>query len=218
VSTKILQAIYLMKDRRMIFFLPVFFYSGLEQGFIFGDFTKNCIKEPLGTEWIGFIMAVFAAVDAVSSYTFGKLSDSFGKGPMVLVGFLTHLAFHAFWVFFLYFKSFADIADYRYILFITASIYGIGDAVWNTFPSIMMSFFWTEQAEAAFSVMKLFNSLGFTAAFIWGPLLTFFQKEMIAVSVLIVSVTGVFILDRFITSLDGKNAGGYQSINITKDA
>jgi len=218
VSSRILQAIYLMKDRRMIFIIPVLFYSGLEQGFIFGDFTKNCIKDPLGAEWIGFIMAVFAAVDAVSSYTFGKLSDTFGKRPMILIGFLTHIAFHSFWVFFLQYKSFSDIADYRYILFISAAVYGIGDAVWNTFPSIMMSFFWTEQAEAAFSVLKLFNSLGFTAAFIWGPLLTFFQKEMIAVSVLVVAVSGIFILDRFIASLDGKVTGAYQPINVTKDA
>jgi len=215
LSVRILDAIFLMKDKRMLFLIPTLFYSGIEMGFIFGDFTKECISNPLGTGWIGFVMSVFGATDAIGSFVLGRLSDKAGKRLLVAVGFFTHILFHTFWIFFLHWKSFDAIPDYKYMLFITAAIYGLGDAVWNMFPSIMMSSVFTDQAEAAFSVLKLFNSLGFAAAFVYGPLLPFLYKQIIALSVLFVAVLCLVLLDRFIVPIDGKKA---DPINATKDA
>merc|ERR1712048_792379 len=46
-------------DRRMQCLIPLIMYSGLEMGFIWGDFTSNWVKPSVGTSYIGYVMAAF---------------------------------------------------------------------------------------------------------------------------------------------------------------
>lgn len=63
-------------------------FSGLEQGFVFADFTKSYVTCALGIERVGFVMICFGVVDAFFSLTLGKkgtfLTDSkvFLKGAV----------------------------------------------------------------------------------------------------------------------------------------
>lgn len=68
---KILKAVLLLRSSTLLFLIPCIFYSGLEMGFLFGDFTSEVIKPTHGQHWIGYIMAVFGGVDALSSFIFG---------------------------------------------------------------------------------------------------------------------------------------------------
>jgi len=51
----------------MLLLVPAIFYSGVEMGFMSGDFTKNCVGDTVGNNWIGFVMAAFGAGDVVGS-------------------------------------------------------------------------------------------------------------------------------------------------------
>lgn len=148
---------------------------GMEQSFVFGDFTKNIISETKGTNWIGFVMAVFGVTDALSSVTLGRLADRFGKRLFVAVGLLAHLAVLSFFLCFLFLDDDAldDIYDNFWILFVAAGILGIADSCWNTFPCTMMSVFFIDDAEAAFATLKFFQASGSVCVFVWGPLLDF---------------------------------------------
>jgi hypothetical protein len=88
----------------MICLVPCLFYSGLEMAygnfieislkvirFMFGDFTKEGIADVLGAKWIGFIMAVFGAFDAVGSVLLGKIS---GKFPSLVLCINTNQQMH----------------------------------------------------------------------------------------------------------------------------
>ena len=47
-----------VRERRLLFLLPLVVYSGVQAGFIYGDFTANYVKPTLGTDNIGYVMAV----------------------------------------------------------------------------------------------------------------------------------------------------------------
>lgn len=102
-------------------------------------------------------MALFGAVNTLSSLAMGRISDSFGNKPLAFIGFLAHFSFYA--CFFAAIKVLGPewpqwFQDHQYLLYIGAGVYGIGDASANTFPNIICSLFFTDDAEAAFSSLK----------------------------------------------------------------
>jgi len=179
----------------MTFLVPVIIYNGMELGFIAGDFTNSIIAKTIGIEWIGYVMAVFAATDAICSVLFGKLADKFGKWVIIVLGFVFHAIFYIFYLVFLSYYSLEDLSQNSYLLFITAGIFGIGDAAWTPFTSMMMSVFFTEQTEAAFSNLKFWQSIGYIIAFVWAPHLDFFKKLIIMFAILGFSVASLATLE-----------------------
>jgi MFS family permease len=152
----------------MLLLLPVFFFSGLEQGFIFGSFTGDIIKGSVGVGMrfinlinsvgkVGFIMALFGAVNTLSSLIMGKVSDSFGNKPLVFFGFLAHITFYACFFAAIKVQPLTWFATHEYLLYLGAAVCGFGDACLNTFPNVLCSLFFTDNAEAAFSNLKFFQ-------------------------------------------------------------
>ena len=88
----------LIKDMRLPLLVCYMVYSGMEMVFMWSDFTSNYVQ-PNDLN-IGYVTAVFGAVDAVSSAIVGKVSDVVGQWPMVYLGlaaqvrcFLQHSSF-----------------------------------------------------------------------------------------------------------------------------
>ncbi|RHY86988.1 hypothetical protein DYB35_002920 [Aphanomyces astaci] len=65
------------KDRRMVVLIPVWLLSGLQLGFVSGEFTVHFIRQSLGSASIGYVMATFGVVNVVCSFWFGKLADKY---------------------------------------------------------------------------------------------------------------------------------------------
>jgi len=59
----------------MILLAPLMAFNGMELGFVWGEFTTNFVRESLGENSIGYVMGIFGAVNVVSSYGIGRLSD-----------------------------------------------------------------------------------------------------------------------------------------------
>ena len=51
-------------------------FNGLEQGFVWGDFTAHFIEKSVGEASIGYLMVIFGGTNAVGSYISGKLSHA----------------------------------------------------------------------------------------------------------------------------------------------
>ncbi|RHY08636.1 hypothetical protein DYB25_009028 [Aphanomyces astaci] len=75
------------KDRRMVVLIPVWLLSGLQLGFVSGEFTVHFIRQSLGSASIGYVMATFGVVNVVCSFWFGKLADKIGLFFAQMVGF-----------------------------------------------------------------------------------------------------------------------------------
>src|SRR4051794_39312798 len=65
----------LLFDRKMQMIIATIIYSGVSQGFIFGDFPPMIADK----QWKFFVMAAFGLADVLSSILLGKLSDRVGR-------------------------------------------------------------------------------------------------------------------------------------------
>eukprot|EP00756_Hemistasia_phaeocysticola_P013055 Hpha_TRINITY_DN15248_c0_g1::TRINITY_DN15248_c0_g1_i1::g.67783::m.67783 len=148
-------------DRRMLCLIPLIMYSGLEMGFIWGDFTSNWVKPSVGTNNIGYVMAAFGASDVLFSALLGKVSDSIGRFPVVLLGSTAQLA-----TLVTLYKVDVGGCDHKWtLLIISACAWGIGDAAYNTQIGALLGEYFEDRKEDAFSNLKLWQSLMTAIAF-----------------------------------------------------
>jgi len=64
----------------------------------------------------------------------------------LVVGFLAHATFIAFYISVLRISNIEELAANSWILFLSAAVLGVADACWNTFPPLMMSVFFSDNA------------------------------------------------------------------------
>lgn len=204
IGIKIVQVFVLLRDPRMYLLVLSMIYVGLEQAFTAADFTSDVIKKTMGMEYIGIVLCAFGGVGAVASFVVGKLSDRLGKMIFVIVGSLAHGTFFAFFLFLQLFSSIEWLHQHSYVLFIMSGILGLGDACWNTFVSVMMSSFFTDKTEPAFSNFRFWMALGFVMNFVWGSFLVdqYHIKCIILVNVMVLATTCVVILNFLVSPLD----------------
>jgi len=155
--------IALWKDYKLQLLIPIIMYSGLEQGFIWGDFTANYITEGLGEDYIGYVMAVFGASDAVFSVLLGSVSDSIGRRPIIIAGAIVQLVVCA--LLFAFDVTEMERGKTWGLLIACAILWGIGDAVWNTQISATIGDVFREDKEGGFANLKFWQSLMVAIAF-----------------------------------------------------
>ncbi|KAJ8538370.1 hypothetical protein K7X08_014910 [Anisodus acutangulus] len=78
VATLFKSIITLLQDIRMLLVIPLTAYSGLQQAFVWAEFTKYIVKPTMGESGVGGAMAVYGFFDAICSlvaghFTFGLL-------------------------------------------------------------------------------------------------------------------------------------------------
>ena len=159
--SSVLSSLLLLRDLRLLLLLPLIVYSGLCQSWIYGAFPPLIA----GNERRFFVLAFFGAADALSSYVMGRLSDTVGRLPILVVGFLAHSAVFLFLV--LGFAPaivqgpnpdpvnsgqpivYMDLALPWF--FVLALLLGLGDGVFNTQAYAILGTFFKAKAEMAFA-------------------------------------------------------------------
>jgi len=197
----------LLRDKRMLLLIAVFFYSGVEQGFIFVNFTGNVITPLMGKESIGWVFAVFGGVNVLSSFGFGKIADRIGPSPIVIIAWLSHAAFLILY-FFIYGVQLVStewIAENKWFIYVSVGFYSIGDAGWQFFPSTMVGMLFTDDAEAGFANLKFFQSLGNSLMSIFGAYILFEYKVIASFITLCIAIISLVCLNQFVSKIDGKS-------------
>jgi len=156
IFTSMIAIFRLLFTLKMALLVPFLFNGGLEQSFIFGNFTATVIQGSIGSQNIGFVMATFGTVDAVFSLILGKLSDKIGRVGIVCTGLLAQIAVCAFLVA----NQAYNELDY-FPIYMCAAVWGFADAVSNTMSSALLGALFPNEIEAAFSNLKLWQSVGF---------------------------------------------------------
>ncbi|XP_007948681.1 protein unc-93 homolog A [Orycteropus afer afer] len=77
--SNLLATFRLLRDRRLRLLVLLPTYSGFEQAFLAGDYTKSYVTCALGIQFVGYVMICFAATDALCSLLYGKLSQYTGR-------------------------------------------------------------------------------------------------------------------------------------------
>ncbi|XP_062497689.1 protein unc-93 homolog A isoform X2 [Pezoporus occidentalis] len=171
-----------LKDKRQCLLIPLTIYSGLEQGFLSGDYTKAYVTCALGIHYVGYVMICFSAVNSLCSLLFGKISQFTGRKLLFALAAVTNTA--CIIALLLWKPHPKQLA----VFFVFPALWGLSDAIWQTQTNGLYGILFEKHKEAAFANYRLWESLGFVIAFGYSTKLQIYIKLYILLSMLVLSV------------------------------
>lgn len=116
----------LFRDKRLclLMFLPL--YSGFQQEFLSGEYTKSYVTCALGIHFVGYVMICFSAMTALCSLLYGKISKYTGRAALYVLGAAIH--FSCIVVFLLWHPNTNQLP----VFFVLSGLWGMSEAVWQT--------------------------------------------------------------------------------------
>ncbi|XP_024382597.1 UNC93-like protein 3 [Physcomitrium patens] len=182
----------LLHEKKMVMLIGILIYTGLQQAFIWGDFTKDIITPAFGVAWVGGVMAIYGASDAISSVVAGRFST--GVPAIAAITCVGAIA-QGFALTLLCFKQqFGGGGIDLLLLSGLAIAWGVGDATFNTQISALLGIFYPDDTEAAFAQWKIWQSAATSAAFFASPRTDFFIKLYVLLAVLVLSMVALLFV------------------------
>lgn len=172
----------LLKDWRLVTLIPLTMYSGFEQSFLAGEYTKNYVTCALGIHFVGFVMMCFGATNSVCSFVFGRLARYTGRAPLFFFAALTNLAC------IIALLLWRPHPDQLPVFFVFPALWGMADAIWQTQTNALYGILFPRDKEAAFANYRMWESLGFVIAFAYSTFLCLEYKLYILLAVLVLTV------------------------------
>ncbi|XP_063089137.1 protein unc-93 homolog A isoform X2 [Cavia porcellus] len=205
----LLSTFMLLRDKRLCLLILLPLYSGLQQGFISGEYTRSYVTCALGIQFVGYVMICFSAASSSCSLLYGKISQYTGRAVLYALGTVTHLSCIVSLL--LWQPRTAQMA----VFFILPGLWGVADAVWQTQNSVIYGVLFEKNKEAAFANYRLWEALGFVIAFGYSTFLCVSTKLYILAAVLILTMVAYGIVEY----LESKShsqisvAGGRSQVN-----
>ncbi|XP_063078386.1 protein unc-93 homolog A [Engraulis encrasicolus] len=171
----------LLRDKRLVMLIPLTMYSGFEQSFLSGEYTKNYITCALGIHNVGFAMIAFGATNSLSSFAFGRLAKYTGR--IALFGFAALINLSCI-IALLFWRPHPDQLP---VFFVFPALWGMADAIWQTQTNALYGVLFPDHKEAAFANYRMWESLGFVIAFAYSTYICLSTKIYILLSMLILT-------------------------------
>nr|XP_030708693.1 protein unc-93 homolog A isoform X2 [Globicephala melas] len=168
----------LYRDKRLCLLVLLPLYSGFQQAFLAGDYTRSYITCALGIQFVGYVMICFAAVNALCSVLYGKLAQYTGRTALFALGAVTHLSCI---IALLLWKPNPRQLP---LFFVFPGLWGAADAVWQTQNNALFGVLFEKNKEAAFASYRLWEALGFVIAFGYSMFLCVSVKLYVLLGVL----------------------------------
>ncbi|XP_074541238.1 protein unc-93 homolog A isoform X1 [Halichoeres trimaculatus] len=181
-SRTFLATFRLLKDWRLLTLIPLTMYSGFEQSFLSGEYTKNYVTCALGIHYVGFIMMCFGATNSICSFLFGRLAQYVGRATLFLLAALSNLGVV---IALLYWRPHPEELP---VFFVFPALWGMADAIWQTQTNALYGILFPRDKEAAFANYRMWESLGFVIAFAYSTFLCLEHKLYILLTVLVLTV------------------------------
>ncbi|XP_004702137.1 protein unc-93 homolog A [Echinops telfairi] len=180
--SNVLSTFKLLRDKRLCLLVLLPLYSGFEQAFLSGDYTKSYVTCALGIHFVGYVMICFAATDSLCSLLYGKLSQYTGRIAIYALGALTHLGCITALL------LWKPRPEQLPVFFVFSALWGVSDAVWQTQNNTLFGMLFEKNKEAAFANYRLWEALGFVVAFGYSTYLCVHVKLYILLGVLAVAM------------------------------
>uniref|UniRef100_A0A096MIK9 Protein unc-93 homolog A n=1 Tax=Poecilia formosa TaxID=48698 RepID=A0A096MIK9_POEFO len=172
----------LLKDWRLLTLIPLTMYSGFEQSFLSGEYTKNYVTCALGIHYVGYVMMCFGAANSLCSFLFGRIARYTGRAALFFFAAATNLACI---IALLIWKPHPDQLP---VFFVFTALWGMADAIWQTQTNALYGVLFPRAKEAAFANYRMWESLGFVIAFAYSTFLCVEYKLYIVLAVLVISM------------------------------
>ncbi|KAA8516456.1 hypothetical protein F0562_016749 [Nyssa sinensis] len=179
-------------DVRMLLIIPLIAYSGLQQAFVWAEFTKYIVTPALGVSGVGGAMAVFGAFDALCSVAAGRLTSGLISITLIVSGGALVQAIVLLWLLFLYSVT-GGVLHIIYPLLI-AALWGIGDGVFNTQLSALLGMLFKHDMEGAFAQLKLWQSASIAVVFFISPYISLQVMLVVMLAALLISIAAFLFL------------------------
>ncbi|XP_020039066.2 protein unc-93 homolog A isoform X2 [Castor canadensis] len=185
----LLSTFRLFRDKRLCLLILLPLYSGLQQGFLSGEYTRSYVTCALGIQFVGYVMICFAATTSLCSLLYGKISQYTGRTALYLLGAATHLS--CIIALLLWHPRSSQMA----VFFLLPGLWGLSDAVWQTQNNALYGILFEKSKEAAFANYRLGEALGFVIAFGYSPFLCISTKLYILAGVLSLTMVAYGVVE-----------------------
>uniref|UniRef100_A0A671FH00 Protein unc-93 homolog A n=1 Tax=Rhinolophus ferrumequinum TaxID=59479 RepID=A0A671FH00_RHIFE len=185
----LLSTFKLFRDKRLRFLVLLPMYSGFEQAFLAGDYTRSYTTCALGIHFVGYVMICFSATNSLCSELYGRLSQYTGRIALYALGAVTHLSC------IIALLLWKPNPDQLAVFFVFSGLWGIADAVWQTQNNVLFGVLFEKNKEAAFANYRLWEALGFVIAFGYSTFLCVSVKLYILLGVLCLTMVAYGIVE-----------------------
>lgn len=179
-------------DVRMLLIIPLIAYSGLQQAFVWAEFTKEIVTPAIGVSGVGGSMAVYGAFDAICSLTAGRLTSGLSSITWIVSAGLLLQAIVFLWILLKYSLT-SGVLGVVYPLLMAAML-GIGDGVFNTQLNALLGILFKNDTEGAFAQLKVWQSASIAVVFFLSPYITLKAMVSIMLVAICASAAGFLFL------------------------
>ncbi|XP_012880000.1 PREDICTED: protein unc-93 homolog A isoform X2 [Dipodomys ordii] len=187
--TTLLSTFRLLGDGRLRLLILLPLYSGLQQGFISGEYTRSYTTCVLGIHFVGYVMICFSGATSLCSLLYGKLSQYSGRAAIYVLGAATHLSC------IIMLLLWRPRPTQMSVFFLLPGLWGLADAVWQTQNNALYGVLFEKKKEAAFANYRLWEALGFVIAFGYSSFLCVSTKLYILAGVLSVAMLAYGVVE-----------------------
>ncbi|XP_012557670.2 UNC93-like protein isoform X1 [Hydra vulgaris] len=178
-----------LKNPMILLLVPITIFNGMEQGFVYGEYTKAFVACSLGIDVIGYSMICFGSAACFFSMFIGFIVKWSGTYALMIFGMFAHLSLMT------WFLVWDTQAYPSYIFYICALCCGVTSSIWMSQTNAIYAIYFSNKQGAAFSIFRLFQSSGFTIAFVYGNILCVSTKIYILMAFLVVSIAMYSIVE-----------------------
>lgn len=181
--------LYNLRHKEQLILIPLTMYSGFEQGSYNAEFTASFVTCSLGIWKVGLVTIPFGVVNALVSFTSGRIAKYTGRIPIFVAGFIVDLCIQ------ITLMTWMPHPDQEYVLYILASMWGFTDGIWQTQINALYGVTFSDESEAAFANYRMWESFGFIIAFAYSNFICTSSKLYILTSFLCAGMVGFFIVE-----------------------
>ncbi|XP_050381675.1 UNC93-like protein 3 isoform X2 [Argentina anserina] len=174
-------------DVRMLFIIPLMAYTGLQQAFVWAEFTKYVVTPSLGMSGVGGAMAVYGFFDAICSLVAGRLTSGLKTISLLVSGGALLQAVVFVWLL----LKFSQASGLLSIVAM-AALLGIGDGVFNTQISALLGMFFKRDTEGAFAQLKVWQSGAIAVIFFISPCISLETMVVVMLTAVLIAY-GAFV-------------------------
>ncbi|XP_022865284.1 UNC93-like protein 3 isoform X1 [Olea europaea var. sylvestris] len=194
----------LLLDIRILLVIPLQAYSGLQQAFVWAEYTKYLIKPALGERGVGGAMAVYGVFDTICSVAAGRFTSGL-LSITIIVSLGAFIQAIVLCLLLLNYSISSGLLSTLYLLLI-GGMWGIGNGVLNTQLCAFLGILFKHDLEGAFAQLNLWQSISIAVVYFLSPYISFETMIVIMLTALCISILGFLFLTLQIEKLFSRHA------------